>query len=242
MDYEQYFSEKCKSITEKYLGLNHSLGWRFLLSSKKTLSNRTPIALITLNPGGNDIPPDHAIESSEKGAAYLIESWKGYEAGKAPLQLQIQELFKKINERTRQSKTYIDLMNNSLLAYYIPFRSPNLKSLPNQWESRRFAFELWSDLLNHIQPTLMICIDRVTFEDIEKILRCKLKPFTERCIDLPTGWGKYNVTVKHWESDTGNNTLVRFPHLSRFKIFGRPQATEKLEKIADEISRNLQVD
>src|SRR5438309_1094780 len=91
----------------------------FSLLQIRTLSVDAPIAFLTLNPGWWRIDPAHASTSCEIGAAYVHESWNGYPPGNAPLQ--------------RQVRSMIDWLgrdpDDTLSAYFVPFRSPSLKEL-----------------------------------------------------------------------------------------------------------------
>ena len=81
------FAESCAEIESAYIRLGHRIGWRFLNSPQRTLDASTTIALITLNPGGKVERPDHGRKSSEKGSAFVVESWRhGSAPGEAPLQ------------------------------------------------------------------------------------------------------------------------------------------------------------
>ena len=91
--FEELHRRSCAEIAAAYEASDNRLGWRFLTCPRRNLSAQTRVAMITLNPGGTEDPPDHPRESSEVGSAYLHERWPGHEPGAAPLQRQVQALF-----------------------------------------------------------------------------------------------------------------------------------------------------
>lgn len=225
------FSWACNEIEENYSKLGHQLGYRFLLSSHKTLSPNTEIIVLGTNPGGDRIPPDHPPQSCENGPAYLYEVWGDRKSpGIAPLQVQIRRLFENLSHQIGTSDS-ASLMSNSLLAYYIPFRSPSLDSLHKGTESRNFAFKLWSNLLDTIDPKIIICIDnKDTFPAIKRILHNKnqVRPgYTKSLV----GWGNITAEMNFYELPEKELCLIRFPHLSRFKIFGRPASQPYIDQL-----------
>lgn len=231
MGKNELFTWACTEIEENYNKLGHQLGYRFLLSSRRTLSPNTEILLLGTNPGGDKIPPDHPPQSCESGPAYLTEVWRGRALpGVAPLQVQICRLFENLSDQIGAGDS-VSLMSNSLLAYYIPFRSPDLGSLHRETESRNFAYKLWSTLLDAIDPKIIICIDNQgTFPAIERILYNKdqLRPVHTK---LPVGWGNITAEMNFYELPEKKRCLIRFPHLSRFKIFGRPASQPYIDQM-----------
>lgn len=226
------FSWACNEIEENYNKLDHQLGYRFLLSSHKTLSPNTEILVLGTNPGGDRIPPDHPPYSCEDGPAYLHEVWGDRRLpGTAPLQVQIRRLFENLS-RHKGSKDWTSLMPNSLLAYYIPFRSSSINSLHRGRESRDFAFKLWSKLLNSIDPKIIICIDnKGTFPAIERILHNKYQVRPGNHTKLLVGWGDITAEMKYYDSPGNDRCLILLPHLSRFKIFGRPASQPYIDQL-----------
>jgi len=67
------FSECVSEIEAAYRSLGHQLGWRFLSVRGAVLNGPVKVALITLNPAGRFIPPDHPWQSCESGVSYLVE-------------------------------------------------------------------------------------------------------------------------------------------------------------------------
>jgi len=227
---DNLFPWACKEIDEADKELGHKLSWRFLTTPSRTLSPSSRVAFIALNPGGDKIRPDHGKESCESGCAYYIEDWK------SPLQQQVQLLFKEIAACLKVTD-YKSLMDSSLMAYYIPFRSPNYGSLHRQKESRAFAFQLWAKIMQDILPELIISIGWITFNDMHKILTTLNKMKCTNRHEMPTGWGSYKASINCYVGAKKRTVLVRFPHLSRFKIFNRPNSSVCVARILEEMTK-----
>ena len=228
------FEWACAEIRNAEQKLGHKLSWRFLTTPAKTLTPDARIAFIALNPGGNRIRVDHGRESCELGSAYLHETWRSVD-----LQQQVQALFREIAVATSHPD-YQSLMDTSLMAYYSPFRSPSYRELCDPRGSRNFAFRLWSHLMEHISPQLVLTIDRDTYTDVGRILASKPQTVLLETREFDSGWGDYRVDVARYGSlGTEMATLVRFPHLSRFKIFNRPASAEHVRHIIRYITEQL---
>ncbi len=74
--------------------------------------------------------------------------------------------------------------NETLSAYFVPFRSPSLKTLTRSRESFAFAVELWRRIFSEVRAPVVVCIGA----DVEKRLYAVLgKP--DSTVTLPVGWG-----------------------------------------------------
>ncbi|MDF2456661.1 MAG: hypothetical protein K0R51_2654 [Cytophagaceae bacterium] len=226
-----------QNIEAKYKDLNHQLGWRFLTTYSETLKKNSGIALLTLNPGGDEAHKSSILCTPENQNSYLHEDWRGKGNGNDPLQVQVQHLFKELTKHHPKYKKVDQLMIESLMGYFIPFRSPDIKRLIAPEASRKFAVELWSSLLITANLSLVICIDHQTFRDVKSIyLGYGFKLQDEQVYE--TGWGKIKAESVKASKDTQVLVIVRLPHLSRFKIFGRPGK----EKFMDTMIRGIASD
>lgn len=211
--------ENCISeINTFYNQKGYQLGWRFLTCSKKNLEINPAIALITLNPGGNEIPPDHPWESCENGNAYLFEQWGNSIPGKSSLQIQVQLMFEKIAQISQIPRSGNELLEDSFSAHFVPFRSPRLDDLKYKSEAFAFAKFLWTKVLQAIKPKLFICIDRETYKQLLELIPKTYNLSHVESRRMPTGWGNYNADI---DTFIGNSKikLLRLPHLSTFKLF-----------------------
>jgi len=228
MDFDLAVSE----IEKAYRSLKHELGWRFLCVSKNVLESDPEIALITANPGGDRIPVGHGTASCENGCAYLTEKWKGgAAAGKAILQQQVQLLFETIAKKINFIDGYMALMEKSLIAYFIPFRSPRLAQLPRKKESIAFAKSLWTRFFHELNPKLVVTIDKDAFSHMDILLQQKSGANPIRHEKRQTGWGNVTAEIKWYATDSNTISLVRLPHLSTFKLFSRAECRRQIDKI-----------
>jgi hypothetical protein len=237
---DNLFVWACKEIETAEIRLGHRLSWRFLTTPSRTLSSSTDIAFISQNPGVSEILDNYERESSEKGSAYICEKWKWNSNSNSfsysYLQEQVQELFRQIAE-TIHTLDYQSLMNKCLMAYYIPFRSPDFESLNQPKESQNFAFRLWSHIMQHISPELIICNGKIAFDGMHRILATSNSLTQTDSSEMRTGWGTYTASINCYTSPKRHVVLVRFPHLSRFKIFDRPESAQYTRKIVSEMTK-----
>jgi hypothetical protein len=225
------FEQTVAEIEAAYIALEHKLGWRFLNVSKDVLRNNPQIALITANPGGDSIPPDHGTASCESGCAYLSEIWGNSKKGQSSLQKQVQWLFDAIANQINFADGGEALMESSLIAYYIPFRSPRLAMLPHKKASLGFARSLWSSLFEHIHPKLILTIDPAAFKAFGELLQQRFSTHPPQHRVMQTGWGAYTAEVKRFGHGDNITTLVRLPHLSTFKLFSRSECKPFTDEI-----------
>jgi hypothetical protein len=234
------FEKAVREIGHEYSRLGHQLGWRFLCVPARNLAPSTSIALITANPGGNEIPEEHPVASCENGSAYVVECWGTSAPGRHKLQVQIQNLFAEAASACDASPDGgLELLNSSLLAYFIPFRSRRLSELHQPQQSRVFARQLWTDLFRYIRPRLVITIDRETYRDVKSII----EDMTERTHltrqELPTGWGQYTATIDRYKAGAETITALRLPHLSTFQLFTSDKSREHTQKIISRACEGL---
>jgi len=231
-----FFSEIINDIETEYKKTSNKLGWRFLTTSKKTLTKNNGIYLITLNPGGSKEERTHSRASCENGCAYLIEKWKDYKSNDSHLQNQFKLLFQEVASKLNK-KSYVKLMESSVCGYFIPFRSPNYKELKDKKEVISFSKKLWKKILSKRKFKTILCIDRLTYKTTKKILTEEKYEFlSEQNFNI--GWGNYKSVISKFKKNNNLFTLARFPHLSRFPIFGRAKSKIYIEKILNEVFKD----
>jgi hypothetical protein len=234
----ELFENSCQEIEREYLRLGHRIGWRFITGPKSTFSRDTRILFLSLNPGGDCDPPDHPHESSEEGSSYLIESWKGRPRGKESLQVQFQCMASKLQQGYNDKSRLEDFINTKILtAHFIPFRSPRFDSLHNKAESIGFGRTIWSKILKHLSPNIIITLNPETFKHISQILVDNGCVLAEHKY-FQTGWGvgtsrPIGCEVRKYNQHTNIISVIRLPHLSTFKLFSKKQCSPYLDEIFD---------
>jgi hypothetical protein len=226
------FSQLASDIDREYVALGHSLGWRFLSVPRAVLDAHADIALITLNPGGDRVPPDHPAESCENGVSYFVEQWGTSPRGQHRLQLQVQKLFELLNQRLQVAPSAHELAKRSLIGHFVPFRSPRLADLPRRAGSFAFGHVLWRRILVAVQPRLVICIDTDTHRELQNLIPTTHRVTRISSLALPTGWGTYTADLSAFDGDRPVR-LLRFPHLSTFQLFSSDKCKIAVDKILD---------
>jgi hypothetical protein len=189
-----------KTIEAEHDRLGLSLGWRFLMCPEARLDD-ADVAIVTLNPCGNR--RFDTEWSQERGNAYVIESWSGASSGADSLQQQVQRLCALLGRRT----------DNVLAATFVPFRSPDWKSLPRQKEAVAFSKELWKWALTRSPAKLFICVGKnVVGVELADLMGARQLP------SMPSFWGDH--TIDRYQTSDGR-IIIALPHLGRFKLFGQ---------------------
>lgn len=238
------YENSVASIEQSYRQFGHTLGWRFLMGPKATLSASTEFALISLNPGGSGNPLGHPSASREGGCAYLDETWPGSDPGSAPLQRQVQSLCRMVQQAVGNSESLSEFMNSRLLAgCFVPFRSPNFGALPLRDESVKFARRLWGRILAAWIPKLIITIDQEAFRSFRAILDGQGEARISEHRLWPSGWGDYQCeSLRFNDIRAGSSvTLARLPHLSRFALFGRAASEQPMREFIQYLCADLAV-
>ena len=203
--------------------LAHLSGWRFLTGPRATLVAGTQIALITLNPGGGPESAHQSGVSYEDGSCYVTERWLGQRAGQAPLQRQVQALFRELMSHLGEAGPVEAFLGDRVVtAHFIPFRSASFEDLPNPKASIDFARGLWTKVLDAWRPKLIFTIDHETFSNLAEICQHHGGRVLENAC-FSTGWGSITCEVVRLDGYRPGSTIVaRLPHLSRFSLFSEP--------------------
>jgi hypothetical protein len=207
------------AIEAEYRRLGHTIGWRFLTSPEKNIAT-ADVALVTQNPGGDVDDPNAPRWSVEEGNAYATESWRGVTAGQDPLQIQVKRLFEVIG---------VDI-DSVLSGYFVPFRSPDWNSLNNRPQSTAFGRELWKAVFARSPATLIFAFGRDIAKDMCQILGANNLKST------PAHWG--NLTIDSYIC-RDRKILVVLPHLSRFRLFYRPDSERAFKTLVEARRREL---
>jgi hypothetical protein len=190
-------------IAAEYGRLGYRLGWTFMMAPEARLRD-APVCLVGLNPGGSE--PGEALWSCEDGNAYYRERWRGTSC--STLQIQVQRMMEAL---------HID-EDGFLAAQFVPFRSPNLRSLDRAAEAFAFGRSLWTWVLDTSPARLFLCLGADAARHVAEVAGARPWPGPP----LLTGWGK--TTIGCYEtaaSGPNRRVVVRLPHLSSYAIFGR---------------------
>ena len=229
---DDLFNRLTAKIRRTYRELDHQLGWRFLYSSRDTLKPSTKIVFIGLNPGGEKLEKTRA--SCEEGNAYHSETWKP--PGHNSLQEQVCLLYEGIAKAIR-TKSPINLMDESLAANFIQFRSGSFSKLESKRRCWELSREIWASILEHVKPKLVVTMGREVMHEIAGLIGEHATLATP--IKRKTGWGEITYDFR-WASFGGRRTLlIGLPHLSRFQIFGRPAGEIPMQPMWDAIRESM---
>ncbi|WP_300009840.1 uracil-DNA glycosylase family protein [uncultured Roseobacter sp.] len=197
-------------IEEAYQKTENTLGWRFL-SSPVSVLNKADIAFIGLNPGGSEVPRDHAEFAMAQGSAFRDEEWAGWPAGQSRLQVQVLRLFEQL-----------DVCPEDVLAgNLVPFRSPSWSDLRDREFSLQFGRSLWSKVLGRVKPSLVICMGKTVTVELARLLQAE----NEIAVDI--GWGAVKATRAEFQS----GRIIGLPHLSRFPVITRRECQAPLKRL-----------
>lgn len=229
-DYREWYEQSYQTIECECVRLGHSFGFNPpILNSVESLAAKPRLLVATLNPAGNvDYPAHRGLYRYEGLNAYLDIDWGGYDPGEEPLQRQMQLVFDHL--RTRICGTTVDpqtfARSRVVTAQLISFRSPSEDSLHRPEESKQVSRDIWQKLFTHWVPSAAVAVGK---DSTAKELGALFGEMTSES-SLPTGWGSCRMDLKEFASGT---RLLALPHLSRFKIFGRPAGEPYLNEAFD---------
>ena len=233
------FDECVRDINVAYQELGHTLGWRFLSVSRSVLDAPVKIALITINPAGKLIPADHPWASCEDGSSYLVERWGDAPSGRSTLQIQVQEMFSLLRLSIRFAGETRELIEQSLISHFVPFRSPRLDELPRKKESIAFGRRLWARLLPCASPRLIICLGRDVQRELRKLIPGAMSATRVDSKSFATGWGEYTAEVDTYSAGRGTTRLLFLPHLSTWTLFTSVTSMANMPAILQASARGL---
>ena len=210
----QQFQRVVGKIRRAHARLGHRLGWRFLYSPARTFSSRTHIVFVGTNPGGRRY--ESPSPSVEKGNAYRVEPWN---QGKLnALQRQVCAFYGILAASIPKAKAE-HLMDTTLAANFVPFRSASWDKLRNKQESINFARKLWAEILALVRPNMIITMGGESTRQIYALLKSTGCPLRTR--SLSCGWGAVTYELGFATVAGKKVLLIALPHLSRFGIFDR---------------------
>jgi len=195
------------SHSEKELGFKE--GYKFLYSPWKNIHSSN-VAFISLNPGAAPKNISMRELSDERGNSYEIEQT----ITKSPI--------------TDQFLTMCDFLNlkpkDILTGVVSPFRSNNWEDLNSSQKSGSLAIgeEFWRHVVARCNIKIFILCSSEPMNVFNNILDLKLEK------KLPSGWG--NTSLRRYVGINGQK-VIQLPHLSRYKLFSRPECEKYLSEI-----------
>jgi hypothetical protein len=228
-DWRAMYEEWYERTEKSYARLGHSLGFNPpIVSSVRAFEARPRLLLMGLNPAGSRDYPEHRGRFRyEERDGYLGTSWNDYAPGQAPLQKQVAQLLRHLQQRVGD-RGPLDLFarNRVVSASFIPFRSPQESSLHNRTASIDFGRALWADVFSVWRPQYAVCFGGTPFTELSSLLGHAI---SARDYD-PRWQGALRVRV----FDNGTR-LLGVPHMSRFPIFGRAESAPAINAAFDDL-------
>ena len=123
-------------------------------------------------------------------------------------------------------------MGESLIGYFVPFRSPTLDDLGKKEESFEFGRNLWQAIFKQIHPKLIACIDKETHRLLLNMIPDSFGACVADKKQLPTGWGDCRADITYFAGEH-NVRLLRLPHLSRFLVFSSKKCVEPMNHVME---------
>jgi hypothetical protein len=227
--FQDLFQECVRLIENAYKRLGYQLGWRFLYTPESTLSSKTRMVFMGLNPGGDSFYPP--APSVERGNAFRVEKWPGNGPSH---QREVQNLFHKIAMTSAYPGGGAALMDEALASNFCPFRSPSWDALPKKKEAIQLSNQLWGEIFGQIMPSVLILNGNSHLQyliDLFLSMDCHILESKE----LLTGWGNIKARQLRMESRRGSILIMQLPNLARFKIM----SSAKCEKQSGIIARTV---
>lgn len=213
------FDSIAQDIRAGYLHVKPKLGWRFLYTPRSTFRPRVQIAVLALNPGGQRYATPSI--SYENGNAFRDErGWRDDEPELLnPFQEQMIKLFAVLSRGLRHADPD-EIMKDSLVANLCPYRSASWSKLSSKDAALATAHKIWTDAFQVVKPKIMVTLGRVVLNELRGI---KPEWFADsrRTRQIPTSWGAVECMLAG--PARSSPLVIGLPHLSRFKVFGRPE-------------------
>lgn len=202
---EDWFARLCEA--EPALGLSD--GFKFLCGPWSTRSSAR-VAFLSLKPGR---PPDDAdlrVVSDERGNSYRVE--------RATTHSPITEQFLALAEMLGEEPDAI------LAGFVAPFRAIAWTDLDTRQQEEALALgrAFWTEPLNRADLQLIVACSRAAAELVCAVTRAVPE------LEVMAGWG--NLKLRRHRTHDGRRVIL-LPHLSRFRLLGRPTSEAALREI-----------
>lgn len=227
-----------KRIVKAYGDLRHDQGWSFLYTPGKTLSSSARFLFMGLNPAGEG-KIDQADLTTEAGNAYHPKVEKDWPPSGKSLQAQVVLFYDMLAEKMGYDSR--EMMDSTLAANFCPFRSKSWKDLKEQKATITFCNDLWSYLIKSTQISTIVCMSSIAHQHMASIIVSAGGKVSDNkgFKPKPVGWGNVSYSATQFLMDGREICLIRLPHLSRYKIFGRDGSSTQVEEISGLVANSL---
>ncbi len=194
---------------ETALGLRD--GFRFVYGPWSTL-NSGRIAFLSLNPGRAPSGTKAREVSDERGNSYAVEQ---------------HTTLSPITDQALRSFEFFGAAPQEVLTGVVcPFRTPAWNDLSRQQRTEALTLgrAFWEEPLNRPELELIICCSNEATRAVTGWMGAQLEA------SRPAGWG--NIQIHRYRTRVGTPILA-LPHLSRFRLFGRPQSEAAIRALIE---------
>ncbi|MGH8936786.1 MAG: uracil-DNA glycosylase family protein [Acidimicrobiia bacterium] len=225
------FDWAVEEIERAYEDLGHTLSYRFLFSSRSTLSVETELMLVGLAPAG-----DRYYEptvSHENGNAF----WRDRDLmASTKYATRIRSLFGDLAPALGED-CWQDLMDRTLTSNFCPFR---LSTPLPKGKTVDFCRELWERLCGELRPRALICLGKHPYKEFRRVYeQLGFVGDGRQPIDIDTG-KKEKFEFETFRHATHELTIFYVPHPSRgLRIFGNPEYSEGTQRFVGEVRAAL---
>jgi hypothetical protein len=203
-------------LTTMEADLGLSDGFRFVYGPLSTLKTGR-IAFLSLNPGRAPSATNLREISDERGNSYDVER---------------HTTLSPIADQALQAFAFFGAEPNEVLTGVVcPFRTPSWGDLSRSQQTRALAIghEFWKEPLERPDIDLIICCSNDATHAVTDWLGARLET------SLPAGWGSVQV---HLYRTPQGVPILALPHLSRFRLFGRPQSEAAIRALFEQAAKS----
>lgn len=177
-------------------------GFRFVYGPWATLQSGR-MAVLSLNPGRAPAGTIPREVSDERGNSYAVER---------------HSTLSPLTEQILRAVSFFGAQPHEVLTGVVcPFRTPRWSDLPKVKRDRALAMgrAFWERPLQRSDLELIVCCSSEASRVVVDWLGARHE------VSAPAGWGQ--IAVHRYRTE-GGIPLLALPHLSRFRLFGRPQS------------------
>ncbi len=197
------------SAAETALGLRD--GFRFVYGPWESLATGR-VAFLSLNPGRAPSDTQMREVSDERGNSYAVERLT---------------TLSPITDQALRSFAFLGVDPDEVVTGVVcPFRTPSWSDLSRaqQRDALKLGRVFWEQPLNRPGLELVVTTSNEATTAVTEWLGARLEE------SAPAGWGE--ISIHRFRSRSGVPILA-LPHLSRFRLFGRPESEKAIRVLLD---------